>query len=893
MDSSTWQRIEQLFLEALDRDPAERRAFLDEACGQDLTLRQEIEAMLGVGGDGEGDGLAIERTLLNEGQGRTFEETSTSRAGSRVGAWRLERLLGRGGMGEVWLAARADGGFEQKCAVKLVRPGWRAAELAANFGRERQLLARLVHPNIARLLDGGVTEDGSPFLAMEFVDGEPITAWCGARRLPIRERLALFRVVCAAVRFAHANLVVHRDLKPANILVTADGRPILLDFGIAKLLDPDLSGSAPTRGDDRLLTPEYAAPEQLRGEPTTVATDVWALGALLFELLAGRRPFDTSGRSIQAIEQMVCHEPPPPPSAVADPQSSAALRGDLDAIVGNALRSEPDRRYASVEQLAEDLDRYLADLPVRARPDTVGYRIRKSVRRHRTAFLAGCAFVGLVLTFAASSLHQASSVARERDRAVTANHDSEEAIAMLVDLFRLANPKVTAGGDTLRVDDLVGLMTERLEHSEESPRVRAKLWSTLAEVHHVRTRLDEAEAATLRGMAAAEEAQAEPELLHLRHQRAVIVQFRDGAAAAEPLLRESVRQHERYYGVSGAELAPVLQDWTSTLTDRDAAARVLDRVLPDCLAAPGGSNRDRRRLQPDRCESLGARRARGAGGVRARLRHADPGSGGGQCGPALDPEQPGAVRRPNRAFRGSGAGPARDPDQPPSHLRRTIVLGRGKLDEPGRHARAPGEIPGSGRGPRKRGGHHLLTIGADHAEVLAMQSDLASALVRGGRPEEGFALYDRLINHLQAQAVPESTRVMQLQLARTRGRLHLGLPTSIAQARRLTRQVRGTANPGLLANALETEGLIALTSPDSGNAAEARAALREAIELRRSTQFAEHPSAPFLSVAESVARAAAGVPIDRDSLAASLRQCERWGMAHPGTLRRARRLLAD
>ncbi|MBK8232354.1 MAG: tetratricopeptide repeat protein [Candidatus Eisenbacteria bacterium] len=436
-------------------------------------------------------------------------------------------------------------------------------------------------------------------------------------------------------------------------------------------------------------------------------------------------------------------------------------------------------------------------------------------------------------------------------------------------------------------------MTERLEHSEESPRVRAKLWSTLAEVHHVRTRLDEAEAATLRGMAAAEEAQAEPELLHLRHQRAVIVQFRDGAAAAEPLLRESVRQHERYYGVSGAELAPVLQDWTSTLTDRDAAARVLDRVLQIALQHPEDRIAIAAAYNQIGANHWGARRAREAReaferaydtliqvvaednadllSIRSNLAQCD-----ARTGRFAEAErgQRAILTSRRRIFgeRSYWAGA--------SWMNLGVTLAH-----QGRFQEAVEALENAVATTS-------LTIGADHAEVLAMQSDLASALVRGGRPEEGFALYDRLINHLQAQAVPESTRVMQLQLARTRGRLHLGLPTSIAQGAPSDPAGQRDGQPRPPGQRARNRGLIALTSPDSGNAAEARAALREAIELRRSTQFAEHPSAPFLSVAESVARAA-GVPIDRDSLAASLRQCERWGMAHPGTLRRARRLLAD
>jgi len=278
LDSHTWARLEEVFFAALDLPPGERAAFLDEACAGDPALRAEVAAMLAAHEEPAGDGLEIERALLNEGGHPALRDTA-AHEGMRVGPWRLERLLGTGGMGEVWLASRTGGDFDQYAAVKLVRPGWRTTELAARFRHERRLLARLAHPNIAMLLDGGLTAEGTPYLAMEYVDGRPITAWCAGRGLALRERLRLFREVCEAVRFAHANLVVHRDLKPANILVTKEGRPVLLDFGIAKLLDAEDPDASVTRSDDRLLTPEHAAPEQLRGDAATVATDVWALAS--------------------------------------------------------------------------------------------------------------------------------------------------------------------------------------------------------------------------------------------------------------------------------------------------------------------------------------------------------------------------------------------------------------------------------------------------------------------------------------------------------------------------------------------------------------------------------------------------------------------------------------
>ena len=279
MDSDHWERLQDHFCDALDLSDAKRRAYLARLKATDPALQAEVLAMLGAHDDA--GALRVEGSLLvappEEATGPAPE-----RAGSRAGAWRLLRPLGQGGMGEVWLAERADGAFAMQAAVKLVHSGWRRAELVRRFERERRLLARLEHRNISRLLDGGTTDEGVPFLAMEFVDGRSIVEWCDERRLAVVERLRLFREVCEAVQFAHNNLIVHRDLKPANILVTGEGRPVLLDFGIARLLDPGDADSGLTRPEERLLTPECAAPEQMRGEAVTTATDVWGLGVLLY-----------------------------------------------------------------------------------------------------------------------------------------------------------------------------------------------------------------------------------------------------------------------------------------------------------------------------------------------------------------------------------------------------------------------------------------------------------------------------------------------------------------------------------------------------------------------------------------------------------------------------------
>ena len=378
---------------------------------------------------------------------RLLNEPETEQVGLRIGPYKLLREVGRGGMGLVYLAERDDGQFEQRVAVKLVRQGHLRHDLVRRFHHERRVLATLQHEGIARLLNGGVTNplpgapDGLPYLVMEYVEGEPITAYCDRHRLGVRERLMLFREVCAAVRYAHQNLVVHRDLKPSNILVEeskdrgignegeahpshsliphpSSPRVKLLDFGIAKLLDaPDADPVLTARTGLRALTPTYAAPEQIRHQPVTPAADVYALGVLLFELLASTRPYDVTDLAPSEVERVVCETEPPHVSDSAPPKRQRTLRGDLDTIVAKALRKEPERRYALAADLDEDIRRYLAQLPIRARPDTAAYRASRFVRRHAVGVGAT---VLLVLTLLGGLLATArqARIADERTREV-------------------------------------------------------------------------------------------------------------------------------------------------------------------------------------------------------------------------------------------------------------------------------------------------------------------------------------------------------------------------------------------------------------------------------------------------------------------------------------------
>jgi serine/threonine protein kinase len=300
----------------------------------------------------------------------------------KIGPWRITGTLGQGGMGTVYEAVREDDQFEKRVAIKLLALGVdKAAE--ERFRNERQILASLVHPHIALLLDGGATPDGQPYLVIERIEGVSVTEYAAREELTVEQRLELFGRICSAVQYAHQNLVVHRDIKPGNILVTADGAPKLLDFGIAKLLDTD-SDTAATGV--RMLTPDYASPEQLRGEPVTTATDIYLLGLLLYELLTAQNPHQLVASTGPSMERAVCELELPRPSAVADPRWRRSLEGDLDTIILKALRKEPERRYGSVERLWGDIRRHLDGLPITARQDTLFYRSSKLVRRHRLAF---------------------------------------------------------------------------------------------------------------------------------------------------------------------------------------------------------------------------------------------------------------------------------------------------------------------------------------------------------------------------------------------------------------------------------------------------------------------------------------------------------------------------
>jgi eukaryotic-like serine/threonine-protein kinase len=413
-----WARVKDIVAAALDRSAGDRPSWLAAACAGDESLREEVESLLAAH-DQAGDFLETPG-IAEDGAAQAVARAAVDgqvAAIRHIGPYRVVREIGEGGMGVVYLAERADAAFEKQVAIKVVRGALRSASLLQRFREERRILATLEHPSIARLLDAGTTEEGLPYVVMELVDGAPVDEYCETNRLSLAQCLRLFQKVCGAVQYAHQHLVIHRDLKASNILVTTDGTPKLLDFGIARLLEPGLAADERTRTNLRALTLEVASPEQVRGEPMTVTSDVYSLGVLLYRLLTGHGPYGPSRRTDGDLVRTICEEDPPRPSAMAPPARRGELRGELDWIVLKALRKEPDRRYASAEQLSDDIQRHLGGRPVLAAPDSWGYRARKFAVRNRTAVAAGGLLALSLLAGVTATLWQARRAEANQARA--------------------------------------------------------------------------------------------------------------------------------------------------------------------------------------------------------------------------------------------------------------------------------------------------------------------------------------------------------------------------------------------------------------------------------------------------------------------------------------------
>jgi serine/threonine-protein kinase len=601
ISNERWAEVERVLDGALALPTGDVAAFLDRECGEDAELRREVEQLLDscrrAGDFLEQPAFGLAAALESERAARRAVP-----AGRRIGPYVVMGEAGHGGMGVVYLAERDDGQFRQRVALKVLPRGLESGHAIRRFLDERQILASLTHPGIARLLDGGVTDDELPYFAMEYVDGTSIDRYCNEHRLAIDARLRLFAAVCDAVQYAHQNLVVHRDLKPSNILVTTDGTVKLLDFGIAKLLSdgaPDVdSGSHGdlTRTGGRWLTPRYASPEQISGAPVTTVSDVYTLGVLLFELLTGHSPYRVTALTPSELLRAVCEEEPIRPSdavlrsesvtlgdgsisrAVPDEVAHArALRpdrlarrlaGDLDTIVLTAMQKEPARRYGSAGSLADDVRRHLAGLPIRARSDTLGYRASKFIRRHRVGVAAAGALTLSLVVGAAGIARQSAVAARERARAERQAATAARAARLLVDMFRLSDPDV-AKGATITAREMLARGTQRVETDFASdPALQAVLLREIGRIYQNLALPDDAERLVRRAVAVWRREAPSTELAAGVHQLGEIEASRARYGEAESHFREALAVRRTLYREPHDDVAASVRGLADVLTNQ-------------------------------------------------------------------------------------------------------------------------------------------------------------------------------------------------------------------------------------------------------------------------------------------------------------------------------------
>ena len=562
-------RVRALFDGALEVTQAERHAWLARECGADTALQREVESLLAALDRGEATWNAPLGAALAEAAADRDQEGVI---GTRIGAYEVVRLVGMGGMGAVYEGVRADAQFHKRVALKFLRRGLEGDLAIRRFRYERQILASLSHKNIAALLDGGVTPDGQPYIVMEFVDGVPITRYAAAQRLALPQRLQLLRQVCAAVQHAHQHLVVHRDLKPGNILVTADGTVKLLDFGIARLLregeGPDQL--PPTQGGAHAFTPDYASPEQVRGLPVATASDLYALGVIACELLAGARPFTFEGKLFAEMQALICEAPAPAPSALVTAAHAATvgpggtsvarlrrqLAGDVDAIVLQLLRKEPQRRYASAEQLGEEWRRVLEGRPVTARRDRLGYRAAKFLRRRRVEVAAGAVVVLSLVGGIVAASRQARIADLERTKMERVN-------GFLATMLAAVDPANSSGRD-VTVSEVLTQAARDVERQQLPPEIEAELRQTIGQTFYGLGMYDSAAVHIERAYALRRQVHGERDQRTAQSfaSRVLLAEARSAYAVAESLARVNVELQRRMprRQRNSAELATALDN---------------------------------------------------------------------------------------------------------------------------------------------------------------------------------------------------------------------------------------------------------------------------------------------------------------------------------------------
>lgn len=600
MNADQWAKVKAIFHVAIELPENERRQFVEQKSGVDADVFAEIRSLFDAHAKSD---TFIEAPALESISHLVDADAKPSRIGQTFGAYTLEDLIGRGGMGAVYLASRTDKEFDKKVAVKLIKRGFDTDEIIRRFRHERQILAQLEHPNITRLLDGGSTGDGQPYLVMDYVEGLPLIKYCHENSLDIEARLELFLQICSAVAYAHRNLIVHRDLKPTNILVTSDGAPKLLDFGIAKLLSSDSDfTTARLATDAGIMTPDYASPEQIRGEPVTTATDIYSLGVLLYELLTGVRPFNLKEKSLERIVQTVCEVEPERPSTLAVRRKSQrptdesavidsgirnldsrVLAGDLDNIVSMAMRKEPERRYSSVDQFAEDISRHRVGRPVLAQQSTFRYRASKFVRRNKTGVGAAIGILLALIGGIIGTYWQSRIAAAERDMALAQANKADRINEFLKNMLASADPRKQ--GRDVRMTEFLEIAGGGIERDfANEPLITADLQTTIGLTFLSLGKSDRAEpllsqALDIRlGLLGTEH----HDTAMSRYNFGLVLEAKGNAAEAETYYRASLETLRRLFGEKHLDIARVLQNLANVVAIQGRTSETIE-ILRETL----------------------------------------------------------------------------------------------------------------------------------------------------------------------------------------------------------------------------------------------------------------------------------------------------------------------
>ena len=583
MSPAEWHEIEAVLAEVIDLPVAERSARIVQLCCGRAEVEAEVESL-----------LAAHEKAASFLEGTTEIDSSTPPAfslqGKELGPYRLLSIVGVGGMGTVYRAERTDGRFQKQVAIKVTPAALHSPELRRRFMGEQQILATLEHPNIARLLDAGVSPEGIPYFVMEFVEGIPVNEYCDVHELSTEQRLTLFRTLCSALQYAHQHLVVHRDLKPANILVTADGVPKLLDFGIAKIVEPWTAG---TQGETRSLlnplTPGYASPEQVRGDTITTATDIYSLGVVLYELITGQVPYRVTGKPLDEAIRIICQSEPQKPSSLvrargkSDPRFVSSLSSDLDAMIAKAMRKDPQERYASAEELACDIGRALGGVPVLAQRGTLRYRSGKFVKRHRVGVgIAAAGFV-MLLFFAATMAVQAQRIARERDRANREAEASKRVAEFITNMFKVSDP-TESRGNTVTAREILDKASADINRGlDKDPELQAQMMDVMGSVYwnlglfsRAQALLERAVSLRVRTLGPQNQA-----TLSSRSHLAAVLTSEGRFEEAEKMERETLETRRRVLGLEHPD----------TLQSMRSLANLIEREARDLPNGPGADAR--------------------------------------------------------------------------------------------------------------------------------------------------------------------------------------------------------------------------------------------------------------------------------------------------------------